>query len=528
VITRLKAFGYKTFENFSCNFGPGLNIIVGDNDSGKTTILEAINLVLTGSLYGKSIFSEVSPYLFNATQVVLFLEALKSDSRYLPEIVLELYLEDNNEFQRLKGIHNTEKEDVPGIALHISLNQLYEEEFKELVSSPEQVSSVPSEFYCVHWTAFSGNPVNQRTIKFKSTFIDASSIRFSSGSDKYIGKIINDTLNQKEQAKLSIHFKNVRHKFKDAPEIKAINENLKVKSRDITRKEFVLSIDTASKSSWDSFLIPYLDEIPFTHSGMGEQSKLKIGFALSADADVASIFLIEEPENHLSFSNMSILLDTISSKCQGKQVIVTTHSNFVINKLGMDCLLLLRNKKVIKLTDIKKDTVKYFKKLPGFDTLRILLSNKTILVEGPTEELLIQRAYRDKYFKMPLAEGVDIMSVGGIRFKRFLDIAAPLKIQVNVFIDNDGKPESIPIRYKEYLELDHIKIIYESRKEFPTIEYLIVEANTLDNLNLVLNKSFSNKEDGLNWMLDNKTEWALLAFESVHTLNLPQYIKDGI
>jgi len=528
MITRLKAFGYKSFDEFVCDFETGLNILVGDNDSGKTTALEAINLALTGSLYGKSIFSEVSPFLFNAGQVVKFLEGLKTGNNYLPEILIELFIKDDDGFQRLKGIHNTEKEDVPGISLHISLNPLYEEEFKELISSPEQVSSVPSEFYSVQWNSFSSNPVNQRSIKFKSTFIDASSIRFSSGSDKYISKIINETLDPKDQAKLSIQFKNIRQKFKEAPEIQAVNKNIKEKSRDITSKDFVLSIDTSSKSSWDSILIPYLNEIPFNHSGMGEQSKLKIGFALSADADVASAFLIEEPENHLSFTNLWILLETISAKCNGKQVILTTHSNFVLNKLGLNNLLLLRNNKVLKITDVKPSTVDYFKKLPGFDTLRILLSRRSILVEGPTEELLIQKAYKDKYGKSPMAEGVDVMSVGGIKFKRFLDIAAPLKIPVKVLIDNDGKPGSIPKRYKDYSNFDFIKILYDNRQAFPTLEYLIVEENTLEKLNLVLGCNFQSKEEARDWMLENKTDWALLAFQSTNALEMPKYIKDGI
>jgi len=36
------------------------------------------------------------------------------------------------------------------------------------------------------------------------------------------------------------------------------------------------------------------------------------------------------------------------------------------------------------------DTYNYFIKLPGFNTLRVLLANKIILVEGPADELIIQ------------------------------------------------------------------------------------------------------------------------------------------
>ena len=43
-----------------------MNIIVGDNDCGKSTLLEAVSLALTGQLRGKLLALELSLYLFNA------------------------------------------------------------------------------------------------------------------------------------------------------------------------------------------------------------------------------------------------------------------------------------------------------------------------------------------------------------------------------------------------------------------------------------------------------------------------------
>ena len=43
---------YRAFRDFKLEFSRGVNIIVGSNDAGKSTLLEAINLALTARLHG--------------------------------------------------------------------------------------------------------------------------------------------------------------------------------------------------------------------------------------------------------------------------------------------------------------------------------------------------------------------------------------------------------------------------------------------------------------------------------------------
>lgn len=42
-----------------------MNLIVGDNESGKSTLLEALSFVLTGRTRGRRLADEISPYWFN-------------------------------------------------------------------------------------------------------------------------------------------------------------------------------------------------------------------------------------------------------------------------------------------------------------------------------------------------------------------------------------------------------------------------------------------------------------------------------
>ena len=54
-INRLKIVNYKLFQNVTIEMNENINIFVGENDSGKSTILEALSMVLTGKINGSSV-----------------------------------------------------------------------------------------------------------------------------------------------------------------------------------------------------------------------------------------------------------------------------------------------------------------------------------------------------------------------------------------------------------------------------------------------------------------------------------------
>ena len=45
-IKRMNIIGFKKFKNFKTEFNDDINIVIGDNESGKSTLLEAIDVVL--------------------------------------------------------------------------------------------------------------------------------------------------------------------------------------------------------------------------------------------------------------------------------------------------------------------------------------------------------------------------------------------------------------------------------------------------------------------------------------------------
>ena len=52
-INKLIIHNFKGFKHFEMDFSDNVNVIVGNNNEGKTTIFEAIHLALTASINGK-------------------------------------------------------------------------------------------------------------------------------------------------------------------------------------------------------------------------------------------------------------------------------------------------------------------------------------------------------------------------------------------------------------------------------------------------------------------------------------------
>ena len=534
-IKKVNIKDYKCFEGkFSIEFSKGVNILVGDNETGKSTILEATNLALTGILNGRYLRNEVSEYLFNRNTVRRYLEEVNSGMNpALPQVVIEVFFE-GTDLPLFEGNGNSEKVKHCGVTLKIEFDPEYQSLYEALVSSGDKLETIPIEYYQVTWKSCARQSVTARVIPLKSVLIDSASARYQNGSDVYISRIIRNELDDDDKVHLSQAHRKMKEQFMTNEAVKKINKDIKKKSK-VTDKDLHISVDLASQHAWEASLMTYLDEIPFHQIGKGEQCIVKTNLALAhKKAREANVILLEEPENHLSHSMLNKLLSGIADNCEEKQAIISTHSSFVANKLGLEHLLLLSNQKVSRLSDLSKDTFNFFKKLPGYQTLRLLLCRKAILVEGDSDELIVQKAYMEKHNgRLPIQDGIDVISVK-LTFKRFLEIAEKIEHPVAVVTDNDKDFEKkVEKKYSDYEEVSCVSIFADKRNDLRTLEPQFVDANTsnLKRLRKVIGISdarYDTAEKVAEYMEGHKTEWALKVFESEESLCYPQYIRDAV
>ena len=185
---------------------------------------------------------------------------------------------------------------------------------------------------------------------------------------------------------------------------------------------------------------------------------------------------------------------------------------------------------------MKEDTFEFFKKVAGYDTLRLILCKKAILVEGDSDELVVQRAYMDTHDgRLPIQDGIDVMTVGGVTFKRYLEIAQILQKETAVVTDNDAKSERITEAdsFNSSHDLQHI--FMGATTDDWTWEICVYNVNktVLDGMIEVQTGAkylFHEKDYGAvpGKMLNNKVDVAYQMLTSGITFEAPQYIKDAI
>jgi putative ATP-dependent endonuclease of the OLD family len=281
-IAKVKITNFKCYEEtFTLALNEGLNVIVGANESGKTTILEAIHLALTGLLHGRPLKNDLTSYLFNLAAQNKYVQSLGTASPLPPPaITIELFFSGtSNELAELEGNENSEKIKCSGVVYKIEFDEEnYKGPYEELVKTGE-LSAIPVEYYKTTMRSFARVGITARNIPIKSALIDSSSTRLQNGSDVYVSRIIRDVLEEKERASISQAHRKLKEAFVADPNLKLINERI-TKAAKISQKAVSISVDLSSQTAWESSLMTYIDLIPFQYIGKGEQCVIKTKLAL--------------------------------------------------------------------------------------------------------------------------------------------------------------------------------------------------------------------------------------------------------
>ena len=385
---------------------------------------------------------------------------------------------------------------------------------------------LPVEYYMVDWRSFADMPIIGRPKELATAVIDSRTVRSSTGMDYHLRSILNDGLLPAERATISVAYRSVKEAMSGGS-LKEVNERISKKHASLHNQPISLAMDQSSRTSWEGAITPHVNNVPFSMSGQGQQAAIKISLAMDRHSENATYVMIEEPENHLSHTSLNILLFRISSLAgEEQQIFIATHSSYVTNRLGLDKLHLLGGAVPRMLSELNSDTVDYFKKLPGYDTLRMVLASKIVLVEGPSDEIIFERVFKDKYGKYPIELGVDVLSMRGLSFQRCLELCSTLDKTVAALRDNDGvDPNDLRLPLDQYLKEKKRELFISLPEHGATLEPQLIQSNGEMNLRGIL-----GIQDNANlgtWMAREKTEAAIRIAKSEKRIVAPKYMIDA-
>lgn len=473
LVESLQLINFKKFKNQRFDFNEDINIFVGDNNAGKSTVLEALEIVLNFQHRGRPFVMEFSPDLFNRNSVTAFLASPKTTAD-LPVLIIEAYMKSVPDY---RGTNNSLLTDSQGVQVKASFDADFTDSYLDYLASGTPLTSIPVEFYKIEWMDFAWSPIKPMTKQFRALYIDPTRIHPTFGKNQYISNVLNTALKKDEEYRLGLNYRETLQLFNGTDEVKAVNKDLDCDNK-ITNKKLTIAANTMPAGALQNGLQLEVDNIPIHMIGKGEQSKVQIKLALHNKSKDIDLVMMEEPENHLSHVELSRLVQDIADQRNGKQLFLTTHSSYVLNKLSVDKICLLHDAyKRLHLLD--KEVVKMLTRLPGYDTLRVALSKKVVLVEGPSDELVLKKVYRDKHGgRLPEQDGIDIIVVRGVGFKTFIEIGKHIGTAVNVLRDNDGSyVDNVVAAQKEYAAYPNIKLFSSLKDDEFSLEPAMIAAN---------------------------------------------------
>lgn len=219
LVESLRLLNFKKFKDQTFEFNDDVNIFVGDNNAGKSTILEALEIVLNFQYRGRPFCNEFSPDLFNSEAVAAFLASPKTPAD-LPVLVVEAYMKKVPDY---RGTNNSLRKDAQGVQVRASFDPDFTDAYLDYMAAGTALTSIPVEFYKVEWMDFSWSVIKPMTKQFRALYIDPTRIHPTFGKNQYISNVLNTALKKDEEYRLSLNYRETLQSFNETDEVKTIS-----------------------------------------------------------------------------------------------------------------------------------------------------------------------------------------------------------------------------------------------------------------------------------------------------------------
>jgi len=517
-IRKVTINNYRSFRFFEAQLQQ-LTVVIGENDTGKTNFFTALSLPLSGNQIDFN-QKRLSVSDINKDAVIDFLKSVVDDDTEENQLTNIPKVSVTVEFADPKNAYETAllakwivaDGDEETYKIRYDFKPKDDKDLLEVVKKSlagktlDDINwfTLPVELYDYQVVSVNNEkPIAYSDLKHVSIHsINAERDDFSESSsmksNSIFTKLLMNTLNDDDKGQINTaysEFFSAIEKTETFDKVIGTNDDFENYDSIIKQLECTPNLPNL-KNILSNITLKYGNEFLY-QKGLGQRNLIYILILFAyykSCGDTFNLCCIEEPEAHLSVNNLRLVRDFIekSSSNSGSlvQTIISTHNPSIINKLKISNVLAFTGEKAISLSDTPPKLVDYLRKRPNFDILKLLFANKVILVEGPTEEMLISTYLS----KQPDLSDIDIIPIGQRGYATFLDIWLALNKdnqnkKIGVVRDYDNS-DAAKTKHDAY-DTAHANVTVRTTTNY-TLEIDLVEAE--DNLAL-LNGLFEMEGD---------------------------------
>jgi len=473
-ISKIHIKNFRAFDDTVVEFAPGVTVLIGENNSGKTAILQAMSLVLqrtgrerpTIEDFHRGITPSAAPpeiaisltFMSSSNdtieeQAMVATWLTKLSDKWEAMLTYKFFLppSDSDKFKEEWEKWETQGKDNGGVNPTDAYWDLVEKYMPKFVG--RIYGGLPETGLRVEHDVI--EHIDYRQL---DALRDAEAEMFM-GRHPLLKRMLRKVLDRK--AKDENEREIARRDFRE----NAKSMTGKIQNRLDTDSQFALVDSTGASdcgkpalggrfteddliSALRMMVKPVKFEVPLTHNGLGYNNLIYISLILAEmslrssteegeNATVFPVLAIEEPEAHLHPSMQYKLLKYLVERVKdpthsSRQVFVTTHSTHVTAASALDSIVCMSIAgdgsrraiypgRLFPDTSVGQDSKKYVERYLDATKSTMLFARAVLFVEGLAEQLLFP--VFAEYIGCSLEKShVALVPVGGVTFKHFLPL----------------------------------------------------------------------------------------------------------
>ena len=457
-LSTLTIKNFRAFKSIELNFQKGLNVIIGENNSGKSAIIDALRICLGHGKSDNGIYIQESD---------LYLDP--NDPSYKStEIQFDLIFEFGNKAIEKQCFYDFISQDPETEHQTAQLHLKYKLEktakrkfFKRSVwGGDNEGQQIPYEaLQEIFFTYLS--PLRDAVNSLKPYSYDNKTSQLFNRLSKYNvpGETTAINLDDPKKKELAddlykVFISDEKHwKFILATGNEKVNSHLlgtginnkspQVEMNYVGRKysDVVRGIELRRPVYLPEKLNNPIDQVHYElhQNGLGENNLIYASVVLGDlinrceddDLEIYNALLVEEPEAHLHPQYQNTFFEYLNQlETKGLQIFVTSHSPTITAKSDLKKITVLQKQdnkiapfsfSLLKESDFSVTNFDHLRKFLDTTKSQMLFANGVLLIEGIAEAILIP-LLSQKFMNPPVnleKEGIELVNLGGVAFEHF-------------------------------------------------------------------------------------------------------------